>query len=1188
MWIQQVILDGFKSYAHRKVIGPFDREFNAITGLNGSGKSNILDAICFVFAISQANIHKVRVKDPRELIYKSGQAGITKASVTIDFDNRDEDGKPPGFRDCDVITVSRQIVMDSRSKFFINGTTAQLSQVQNLFHSVQLNVNNPHFLIMQGTITKVLNMQPPERLSMLEEAAGTRMFEQKKTSAQLMVQKKDHKLAEIDRQLEEEMKPTLQKRENDRQEYDKYLQSKTLIDQLSRMKMAYDHEQLEQMCQDLEDDANEAHQLEQSIANKIKEIQSTIQELAAEIESLRGAQAAQLSSSYGAAQKEYDILNKDRVTKTTEVKHIEDEIKAKTADIKRLTKEKAAAEKAKVEYLESVAKAKQDVVQHDNDFEECDKKVENLTRQLQLLKSGIQASSTGVSLTEQIDRFKKQLIATEGAVKRSAVTIKQSEVQLKEKRGRATSDTKEYNQLIEDLKKAKEKLETDENKLRQQSGGYDPARERELRDLLREKSAVINELEREVLHLQTFTQQKMDIQFKRGSLPENLEGHVKGVVAKLITVKDERYTAAVSTAAGAGLYNVVVDTEETGKQLLTEVSRRVTIIPLNNINNQTYSKAQRDIAKDVGDAILALELVGYDPDIENAMRYLFGKKFVCESMDIATAVSFNKDLRAISVTVDGEVVQPGGLMTGGSTSNLDKTLLLYSKYLQKRDLLESERKELRGLEKEAVIQGQARARYDDHKQALETQQRLVSSIEYKLKTNTHHQVTEIIHELESKIKSSTEDINNGNAEITNLKSEIAKLEARSKEGGDTTNQRKEVEVEIAETKKIMKDLQPKRAAAKRAIAEANATEQEMQADLERLLSDMTEEEDKLLDLKEIVKKVRRELTIITEQTAAKEEFVNEMKLRVDNANTGITSKKQELSKLKDREGDLCAQREKLALKAAELTNMSNSKKQRLKESEQSDFVKQNIANFGKKGGEFDWRSINYKKEFAKLESLKVAYAKMSKSVNHKVVALFDTVVAQYKDVLSKREQVQKDKEHVISTIEDLNEQKKKTISETFAKVSVDFAEIFSTLLPGAKANLKADYKDDKEAIAGISIRVAMGNSWKENLSELSGGQKSLLALSYILALLKYKPAPVYILDEVDAALDASHTQNIGRMLATHFKNSQFLVVSLKEGMFNNANVLFKVRLAYGQSQVTRHDNTVGKQMGKKRGRAEAP
>jgi len=135
------------------------------------------------------------------------------------------------------------------------------------------------------------------------------------------------------------------------------------------------------------------------------------------------------------------------------------------------------------------------------------------------------------------------------------------------------------------------------------------------------------------------------------------------------------------------------------------------------------------------------------------------------------------------------------------------------------------------------------------------------------------------------------------------------------------------------------------------------------------------------------------------------------------------------------------------------------------------------------------------------------------------------------------------------------------------KVNRDFGSIFSTLLPGASAKLEPPA--GMAAWEGLEVKVAFGDVWKESLSELSGGQRSLLALSLILSLLLFKPAPMYILDEVDAALDLSHTQNIGNMLKTHFSQSQFIVVSLKEGMFNNANVIFRTKFVDGVSTVTR-------------------
>ena len=138
---------------------------------------------------------------------------------------------------------------------------------------------------------------------------------------------------------------------------------------------------------------------------------------------------------------------------------------------------------------------------------------------------------------------------------------------------------------------------------------------------------------------------------------------------------------------------------------------------------------------------------------------------------------------------------------------------------------------------------------------------------------------------------------------------------------------------------------------------------------------------------------------------------------------------------------------------------------------------------------------------------------------------------------------------------------------TWTRVNKSFGEVFSSLLPGVFAKLMAS--EDDGALTGLEVKVCFNGVWKESLTELSGGQRSLLALSLILALLLFKPAPMYILDEVDAALDLSHTQNIGAMIRAHFKNSQFIVVSLKQDMFNNANVIYRTKFVEGTSTVLR-------------------
>jgi len=191
MHIKEIIIDGFKSYLKRTKISGFDPSFNAITGPNGTGKSNILDSICFVLGIT--NLSQVRAKTLQELVYKNGQAGITKASVSIIFDNEDKKQSPIGYENFNEIIVTRTVVIGGKNKYSINGTPVQANKISNMFMSVQLNVNNPHFLIMQGRIDGVVKMKPQELLSMLEEAAGTRMFEQKKQDAITLIKKKRQK-----------------------------------------------------------------------------------------------------------------------------------------------------------------------------------------------------------------------------------------------------------------------------------------------------------------------------------------------------------------------------------------------------------------------------------------------------------------------------------------------------------------------------------------------------------------------------------------------------------------------------------------------------------------------------------------------------------------------------------------------------------------------------------------------------------------------------------------------------------------------------------------------------------------------------------------------------------------------------------------------------------------------------------
>ena len=192
------------------------------------------------------------------------------------------------------------------------------------------------------------------------------------------------------------------------------------------------------------------------------------------------------------------------------------------------------------------------------------------------------------------------------------------------------------------------------------------------------------------------------------------------------------------------------------------------------------------------------------------------------------------------------------------------------------------------------------------------------------------------------------------------------------------------------------------------------------------------------------------------------------------------------------------------------------------------------------------------------ERLQAQLKKDAEQINKKVLAMYEKAQEEYADLVAKREQVQKDKESLQGTIDHLAQMKKEQVQRTYEQVNEDFKAIFHTLMPSAHAKLATI--EGLTVEEGLQIQAGFGGVWKKGLTELSGGQKTLVALSLVLALLKVKPAPLYILDEVDAALDGSNTQNVGKMIKQHFSQAQFLIVSHKNGMFDNANVVFRVEL----------------------------
>lgn len=1176
MHIHELIIDGFKSYASRTVVSGFDPHFNAITGLNGSGKSNILDAICFVLGIS--NLSQVRVGNLQELVYKQGQAGVTKATVTIVFDNSDPSTSPIGHESSKQLTVTRQIAIGGKNKYMINGHTVQQQQVQNLFHSVQLNVNNPHFLIMQGRITKVLNMKPMEILSMIEEAAGTRMFETKKQAALKTIEKKQAKVEELTKVMNTEIVPTLDKLRSERQNYNKWTSNKTEIDRLERLVVAYDYQEAVSKASASEEDKLKIVRELEHLENEQKECKNEISLMDGQINALLAQRNGELEDSLLQKKKVADAMSKDLVKMDSAAKNQQETLASEKETIATLKKQVEGAGNQLAQKQSELAAATEKVVAKEAEVESAEKETAALQNKFQNALAGVADETTAdtLSLPEQVRTW--EAVARDSETKMKQINLKSEHVKTELKA--VSKDAKTENVGYKNMLAESEQLESDikqaGTEIVKLNKMFNIAEEPVIRKKAEKVSAEINTMTNMVDTLTAMINAKLAFEFKDPVKGFN-RSSVKGLVAKLVTVKDQRAATALEIAAGSKLFQVVVDNDQTGKLLIEkgQLQKRVTILPLNKISPRTMDPTRLSAAKELakqgnGSAQLGLELVGYDDEIKKAIEYVFGNVIVCDTAAVAQSITFNKTIAAKTVTLDGDVYEAGGTMSGGSKNNMGQLLSSLTELATASDAVAKLKIELKSLEATLLKLENASSGVKEMESAVELKTEALKMLKDKLSATTYAQTVEKIKALEG--------------ELTNYQEELVLLQGKIKEAQEKLKTLRSSEKDVKKARET-------------AMKEMERDIKSSQKIVSKLRTELTKLKHERVVLQGQMDSIRKETEQATEQianaggvTARMEAEVDDLKRKAsvlraqyETASLEVSSLSQEIQRCNkeikhmEKVKDKCVktiqsdtlEAKKLEHKLEQWKKDSVEASRRLKQLvKQHTWIDTDKQHFGVPGSDYEFPAgEDVKSTRSKLGSLNAEQDKLSKKINKKVIGMIEKAESEADELGRKKQVVLNDKSKIEAVIAELDVKKQQELQTTWLKVNRDFGSIFSTLLPGTHAKLEP--LEGKEVGDGLEVKVAFNNVWKDSLTELSGGQRSLLALSLILSLLLFKPAPMYILDEVDAALDLSHTQNIGLMLRTHFSHSQFVVVSLKEGMFNNANVIFRTRFVDGISGVSR-------------------
>ena len=1046
----------------------------------------------------------VRAQNLQDLIYKRGQAGVTKASVTIVFDNRDKSNSPIGFEEYAQISVTRQIVLGGTSKYLINGHRAQQATVQNLFQSVGLNINNPNFLIMQGRITKVLNMKSVEILAMIEEAAGTRMFEDRKEKANKTMTKKEMKVVEIEGLLKEEIEPKLEKLRGEKRAWLDYQKTQGELERLTRVVVASDYVRAGEKCKAAGEEYEIKRRKVEHIEDNAIKLKREIENLEEDVKRVRATREKELRKggrfqALEASVKDHshDLVRLATVLdlKTNSMKEEETRRRELARTFKDLEKQ---LEEKKTEY--DKMQAAFDTSKADLDIQR--KELEQKEELLSTLQTGV-ASREGQEsgYQGQLQDARSRVSAAGTEQEQSKLKITHLEKRIKEDEPRAKKAREQNAGLINDLERLRrqaQKLEADLMRL-----GFEPEREAQMQ----QQELALNKSIRAFREQADGYKRKVaNVDFSFSDPSPNFDrSKVKGLVAQLFTLDTDKTEAgtALEICAGGRLYNVVVDSAETGTQLLQngKLKKRVTIIPLNKISAFKAAAEKIGAAQKIapGKVDLALSLIGYDNEVSAAMDYVFGTTLICQDAETAKRVTFDPAVRLKSVTLEGDVYDPSGTLSGGSSPNTSGVLVVLQKLNEVIKEMQKQEAELNELHETIKRDQKKLASTKATKQELDLKTHEIKLTEDQINGNVSSSIITALEQMRADIIQLKADMTDAKNRQTEASKDVKRIEKDMAEFNSNKGSKlKELEKSLEGLKK---DLSKNSVAIKTRQKEL----QDVRVESEQASIDLTAAEEQLAEVDQAIELQTDEVNVLLqEQKSAQDSHdVAQAELNDEQAKlTGFDDELRELEQAKSKkskqvtEESLESQKLSHAVEKAQKDSQGAAQLVAALEKEH-DWIVDNKDQFGKAGTAYDFHGKNLSESRASLKNVTERFQGMKKKVNPKVMPMIDSVEKKEASLKNMMKTVIRDKKKIEETIATLDEYKKEALLKTWRRVTEDFGTIFADLLPGNNTAKLVPVDGDMDRIQeGLEVKVCLGKVWKQSLTELSGGQRFVAISSH--------------------------------------------------------------------------------------------
>lgn len=1166
MYLKRIEIAGFKSFADRTKI-EFEEGVTAVIGPNGSGKSNITEAIRWV--LGEQSAKSLRGGKMPDIIFAGSESRkqLNIAEVTVVLDNTDN-YLPLGFSE---VSVTRRYRRTGESDFFINKKACRLKDIQDLFMDSGLGKES-FSIISQGKVEAIFASKPEDRRGIFEEAAGVLKYKQRKRKAeQKLFETEDNlsRVQDIIYELEDQLTPLAAQSEAAKE----FL---ALKKELTAADVSLTVAKIKQTRDSWESAKTDFEELSKTVEEKSRFIQQTEQQL-------------------GTLREKRGSLDEQLETGQQQLLHLSEALKQTEGQKALLSERSKNTQKTSAEYRETLneqrkkkadAQANLQEVQTQQADKQTEKialeeKIQQLTNEAEKYKKSPKElledlRGTYVELMQESANVSNELKYLERQYTQETAKNQQSVTRFEALRD-------QLEELTEQQSAAQTKTKTLEAQLTEEQEHY--------RRLAEEKNVAQQQLQKEQQLMYDMMSQVQQARARQKSLQEiqeNYSGFYQGVrsvlqhkeqlsgivgaVAELIEVP-KKYTLAIETALGASAQHIIVENEKDARQGITflkkQRSGRGTFLPLTTIKPRSLGAHHYQAIKDVDGFLgVASELVSFSENVAPVMQNLLGAIVIARDLDSANLLAHQLRYQVRVVSLDGDVMNAGGSMTGGATKQGNRGNL----FNQGHELAEWTK------------------RYEEINQALQAKEAFVRDLQAKVADQTESLETLRTQGEQTRLayQEAQSSVERVAAELTRLQKEQSLFSYEAKELESFLNDY-QVQKETLEFKQV--ELKTQQDKINQEIQQLNEESDQLEekraginAELSRLQADYAVLDERLLylerqalgfeeqinELTNQIVNLENQLLALSSDSSDHEESEESLTQRLTELATAREHLQEQLAVWKEMRQSLQQQVDQAD---SELTEANREQKQLLARQSQADVQKnryelkldnalaylQEEYSLTFEGAEAQADpEIDQQVAQTEVSRLKQAIEKLG-PVNLNAIEQYQQVEERYDFLTTQRDDLLSAKEQLFETMDEMDDEVKTRFFTTFQAIREKFNVVFPNMFGGGRAELVLTDPDDL-LNTGIEIEAQPPGKKLQSLSLLSGGERALTAIALLFSIIQVRPVPFCVLDEVEAALDEANVARFGRYLSAFQNDTQFIVVTHRKGTMEAADVLYGVTM----------------------------